>query len=166
LNRWIYAYINTDNNNTGLRVYGGADYYISGLFSSNPREHSYASAYRYVGTREDWSFDYSGGGAADFAGVLELSMPLKALNLGQSDVISIYFPSRLWYLYDQAPRPTNWLTYPLATVGGPSAFSIIGLFGSETIFLAVVAALMVLEAALIVLFMRRGMGQVPPPPLP
>jgi len=65
-----------------------------------------------------------------------------------------------WYVCETISRPMNYLSYPVAD----GAFSIVGLFGSETLFLGGVALLMIVEAVVVFFLARRGRQQLPPPP--
>jgi len=163
LTRYTYTYLDTDNDpSTGYSGDYGAEYYVYASLSSDPRKDPYGSLYRYTGTGDDWRFDYQSDIDADFNNIFEFSAPLDALQLGQSGTISLYVEAESWYLSDQVPRPVNWVTYPTASTSG--GFSLVGLFGSEVLFLATVALLMLLEGVAIVLVMRRGKASTPPPP--
>lgn len=166
LYRRSYIYVDADDSaSTGYSGDWGAEYYVYAQFASNPRKDPYGWVYRYTGTGEDWQFNYESDIDADFGSVLEFSVPLDALQMSQSGTISLYFESESWYLYDELPRPVDWLTYPAASTTSTSGgFSLVGLFGSEVLFLATVALLMLLEGVVIVLVMRRGRAPTPPPP--
>ena len=87
--------------------------------------------------------------------------------MGTSGRINFIIDDEKWYLSDSFPRPSQFIQFP-AAVAGPAAgdLGIVKLFGSETVFLAVVIGLMLAEAVLVYIIARRGGKQVSPPPPP
>jgi hypothetical protein len=170
LYRYFYLYVNTDDDNTtGYLYYGGADYEVDLSFSTGNSRSSYANFYRYTGTGDNWSWDWfdSEGTTTANGNILEASIPLAKLGLGTSGRISFLIDDLKWYLSDSFPRPSQFIQFP-ATVAGPatSDLGIVKLFGSETVFLAVVVGLMLVEGVLVYIIARRGGGRVSPPPPP
>jgi len=163
LYRYLYVYVDADDNSaTGHQYSKGAEYYVYGSFQSSPAQSSYASCYKYAGTGTDWNYLYLSDGKSAFNRVLEFSVPLGPMRLSEGQAIGLHLGETSWYLYDMVPRPTNYLAFPAAA---PSAgFSVIALFGSEVVFLGIVAAVMLIEAVLIFIIARRGRREIPPPP--
>lgn len=161
LYRWVYLYMNTDENNATGGSNRGSDFYAYAYFQSTPARQTGGSLYRFTGPSQ-WGFTYVTEITSRVSRVFEFSVPLEKLGLGPSGSIEAYVSSSSWDLFDYVPRPTYKVSFPVAaTTGG---FSIVGLFGSEALFLAAVLGLMALEAVVIVLLMRRGKKEVPPPP--
>jgi hypothetical protein len=168
LYRNLYLYLDTDNSNsTGHIGVGGADYELDATFYTGPGRSGYINLYKYFGSGTDWDFRYEDLGISQVGNdnVFEFKIPLARLGLGTSGTVNLYEGGQTWYLRDYYPRPVDYLSYPpsSATTGGE--LGIVKLFGSETVFLGVVAALMVVEAVLIVVAMRMGKKpETPPPP--
>ena len=170
LYRYFYLYADTDDNNATGYLLGsgqGADYEIYLSFSTTTTRGSYVDLYRYDGTGQDWNWNWFDEGDATTANgnTLEASIPLAKLGLGASNRISLYIEDETWDLSDSFPRPSQFIKFPVA-VAGAGDLGIVKLFGSETVFLAVVVGLMLVEAVLVYIVARRG-GKpvsVPPPP--
>lgn len=170
LYRYFYIYVNTDDNNaTGDSYYGGADYEVDITFYTGNTRSGYFNFYRYTETDEDWSWDWFDSEGAIIANdnTFEVLVPLTKLGLGTSGRINFIIDDEKWYLSDSFPRPSQFIQFPAAVVG-PAAgdLGIVKLFGSETVFLAVVIGLMLAEAVLVYIIARRGGKQVSPPPPP
>jgi hypothetical protein len=179
LGRELFIYIDTDNNNdTGYKAYGGADFYVYVSFNARPDKYTYVSYYRYAGTGGDSKLQYVSGTTANanYDAVYEFKVPLGLLGLKPQQKIGIYLPKQQWYLYRAIPVPVMYISYPLpktnttgtgGTVPGVAQKGFIErFFGSETVFLVLVASVFLVEAAVIVYLARRPQKQLPgaPPP--
>jgi hypothetical protein len=168
LHRYVGLYLDTDNSNsTGKRSLGGADYEVDVSFTTSGSAGGDIWLYKYFGDGDNWDFRYVSVEDSHVGNdnVFEFKVPLEKLGLGTSGRVNFYWGSSAWYLWDSFPRPVDYLTYPpsSATTGGE--LGIMKLFGSEAVFLGVVAALMIVEAVLIVVAMRMGKKpETPPPP--
>ncbi|MEM2929912.1 MAG: hypothetical protein QW797_03510 [Thermoproteota archaeon] len=165
--RYSDVYLDTDNNDdTGYGGYGGSEFHASVEFDSNPSKYNYINYFRYTGTGGDnWNWQWVIGDyqSSNFNSVFEFKIPLSHLGIGSGQTVGIHMEESWWYLYRAIPKPVYSVTYPpMSTTTGTVA--IVGFFGSETVFLAVVAVAMVAEAVLIVLLMRRVKAPPPPPP--
>jgi hypothetical protein len=179
LGRELHIYIDTDNNNgTGYKAYGGADFYVYVSFNARPDKYTYVSYYRNAGTGGDSKWQYVSGTAANanYDAVYEFKVPLGLLGLKPQQKIGIYLPKQQWYLYQAIPVPVMYISYPLpktntmgtgGTVPGVAQKGFIErFFGSETVFIVLVASVFLVEAAVIVYLAMRPRKQLPgaPPP--
>jgi len=161
LERYVYAYLDLDADETTGNVNDrGAEGYTYAAFSTGASKYGYTYYYRYVLASSSFEYTWSGQAAHDSA--FEWSVPLSTLGLTTSGNIKLFVAAASWYLSDVIPRPVYYRSFPPVETAGE--FSIVGLFGSEALFLAAVLGLMLLEAVVIILVMRRGRKEIPPPP--
>ncbi len=172
LTRYVYLYADVDNSNaTGyvLDNGNGADYEIELSFGTSSTREGYVDLSQYTGTGEDWNWNWINEGDATVANgnILEASIPLTKLGLGTSGAIGLRIDDDWWYLYDSFPRPSQFIKFPVAGAGTTTGdLGIVKLFGSETVFLAVVVGLMLVEGIAVYFVARRGGKQPAPPPPP
>jgi hypothetical protein len=173
LTRELYIYIDTDNSNsTGYKTYSGADYYAYATLNTQILKYPNIYYYKYTGTGTDskWQQVSSTPQNADFNTVFELKIPLSLLGLKPQQKITIYIPEQRWFLHRLVPKTVTSITYPTqqtATTPATQPSIIARLFGSETLFLALVTTIIILEAAAITYLARkqpRHQPQPPPPP--
>jgi len=167
IRRNLYVYVDTDDNNaTGHLSTGGSEYELYLSSYTGVTRSGYVTMYRYVGTGEDWNFEWMDEGDATVAhdNTFEALIPLTKLGLGASGKIHLYIEDNRWYLSDTFPRPAQYVAFP-AVQSTTGDLGIVKLFGSETVFLTVVVGLMLVEAVLVFIIARRGKKQgIPPPP--
>lgn len=110
LERSLYAYFDTDNNDhTGHTGYSGAEFQTVSPFNADPEKNTYVNYYKYVRTGESQSWQLVAGPSAssDINEVFEFKIPLSYLGL-TGNQLNLYLTRKLWDLKRLTPK----LAYP------------------------------------------------------